>query len=259
MSLALQRGECHVWWASPADWRPELEALLEDPERSRLGTFRRRRDRERFVVGAALARTMVADYAGVAHVEIGLDRTCAECGGPHGKPRVVGCRAAPQLSVSHSGDRVVVALALGKPVGVDVEGDLLVPEPVLECLNGVLRPEEARRLRALDPHERPTGFMTYWTRKESLVKAGGEGLRVPLDSFAVSGPDEPARVLACPARPHLARRATLTDLRPGPGYRACLAVLGDVTRVVETGASDRLASVGKSSYRGIRPAPGAVS
>lgn len=230
-----------MWWASPDDWRPALGSLLDDADRRRLGTLRRRRDRERSAVAAVLARTLVADLAGTAPASIGLDRTCDGCGAPHGKPRVTGCEAPVELSISHSGDRVVVAVALGAPVGVDVEGGLR-DATALDAVDALLCPAEARRLRALPAHARTAGLLTYWARKESVLKATGDGLRVPLSSFAVTGVREAPRLLAWPARADLVERATLTDLRPGSGYVASLTVLGDVTRVVESVASGRLAS-----------------
>ena len=243
LRAALERGECHVWWASPDDCRPDLVALLDRGEQERFGRLQRSRDRERFVVGAALARTMVAEYAGTSPGDIGLDRTCQACGAPHGKPRVVGCDPAVELSISHSGARVAVALALGTPVGIDVEwgdGDATAR---LELLDDVLRPEETRRLRELPRQDRVAGFLTYWTRKEALLKATGEGLRVSLASFAVTGLGEPGRLQAWPARPRMCERVTLTDLTPGAAYVASLAVLDGARRVVESAASERLASV----------------
>lgn len=246
LRAGLARGECHVWWARADDYRPELELLLDETERTRLGRLARRRDRDRFVVGASLARTMVADYLATSAEDVSLDRTCAECGASHGKPRVVGGDAAVELSVSHSGDLVAAALVLEKAVGVDVERGLPDRADVLELVDDVLCRAEAHRLRALPSSKRAAGFLSYWTRKESVVKATGEGLRVPLGSFAVTGPDETPRLLAWAARPHMVELVTLTDLRPGPGHSACVAVLGSVTRVVESGASKRLAAVAVS-------------
>jgi 4'-phosphopantetheinyl transferase len=220
-----------------------LESLLDAAEQSRVAAMRRRADRHRFVVAAALARAMVAESAGTDPAGIRLDRTCAVCGGPHGKPRVTGDGAPLELTVSHSGDRVVAAVALGKPLGVDVECAPPLTAALLDCVDGVLCADELRRVRALAPDERPTGFLTYWTRKEAVVKAVGEGLRVPLNSFAVTGPREPGRIVSWPARPHLVRQTTLIDLHPGTGYVASLAVLGAVTRVVEFPASGQLAAI----------------
>ena len=47
-----------------------------------------------------------------------FDRTCGQCGEPHGKPVIEG--GGVEHSVAHSGDLVAVAVARA-PVGVDVE------------------------------------------------------------------------------------------------------------------------------------------
>jgi len=65
-------------------------------------------------------------------------------------------------------------------------------------------------------------FITYWTRKEAVVKATGDGLAVPLREVLVSAPDAAPRLLAYPAR---TLTAVLRDLAPRPGYAAALAVL----------------------------------
>ena len=66
-------------------------------------------------------------------------------------------------------------------------------------------------------------FFTYWTRKESVTKATGEGLRVVLTGLRVSGPEEPPAVLAYPGRAQLP--AAMVDLHPGAGYKGALTVL----------------------------------
>jgi 4'-phosphopantetheinyl transferase len=120
------------------------------------------------------------------------------------------------VSVSHSADRVAVALTRLGPVGVDVEEI------------GDLDPDELAPL-VLGPGERAEAsreFFTYWTRKEAAVKATGDGLRVPLRDVRVSGPHEAARLISYPGRPGW--EMTLTDLRPGIGYAGALAVLSTV-------------------------------
>ncbi len=110
--------ECAVRWAVPVD-EPPMRALLDDRERDRYDRFIRAEDKARFVTGRFLARTVLADLEGLAPESIRFTTDCPHCGGTHGKPRLPGSDL--DFSLSHSGDRVVLVLAEGAEVGVDVE------------------------------------------------------------------------------------------------------------------------------------------
>ncbi|HEY8201142.1 MAG TPA: 4'-phosphopantetheinyl transferase superfamily protein [Actinomycetota bacterium] len=238
-------GGCQVWWARPADAHPGLRTLLDPDERERWTALRQPADRDRFLVGCGLVRLVLAGHLGQPPGRIGISRSCRDCGKPHGKPRLTPPAPRPlEFSVSHSGDRIVVALAEGTPLGVDVEQvregfdvDELAPE--------ALTAEEAETLRALRGQERTLGFLAYWTRKESVVKATGRGLAIPLKAFGVSGPHEPPR-LVWAQDPVLAGQVWMHDLDPGPGHVASLAVLGRCTAVA---ACDGSALLARYPYR----------
>ena len=220
-------GTAEVWWARRQDATPGLAGLLDDAERQRWAAFRRDADRERFLVGCALAKTVIGARTGERPARVSFDRTCRQCGKPHGKPAVRG--GGPELSVSHSGDLVAVALATA-PVGVDVEqldgrvhelggGD---PDTIARM---VLAAEERAALAAVDPAGRARAFLVAWTRKEAVTKARGDGLRVPFGEVVVAADLAAPRVTAWPY-PQDPRSVSLVDLDPGPGYVAALAVLG---------------------------------
>jgi 4'-phosphopantetheinyl transferase len=201
---------CHVWWAVPADLSGRHH-LLSPVERGRLETLMRPVDRERQAGGAALLRLAVAELTGVAAADVVVARSCPDCDRPHGRPTL------PDLplhaSISHSADRVVVAVTAAGPIGVDVE--LVAP----------LR-TEGLAASVLGDGEHSAGeadFYRYWTRKESVVKATGDGLRAALAKVRVSGPHEPPRLLGYPGPTPLT--ASMADLDPGPGYLGALTVL----------------------------------
>ncbi|MGW0992511.1 oxidoreductase C-terminal domain-containing protein [Streptomyces sp. NPDC002523] len=66
-----------------------------------------------------------ASLLGTGPESIRFHTQCPDCGGPHGKPHVVGPGAGWELAISHSGDVVAVPIAAGRPLGLDVEK----PEP----------------------------------------------------------------------------------------------------------------------------------
>jgi 4'-phosphopantetheinyl transferase len=70
-------------------------------------------------------------------------------------------------------------------------------------------------------------FFAAWTRKEAYLKARGEGLSLPPQGVEVTlAPDEPASLLSVGGDPREARRWTLHELKPRPGYAAAVAVEG---------------------------------
>jgi len=240
---ALRPGQCHLWWATAGDAAPSLAALLDHSERQRLERLQRQADRDRFLVGCAVLRLSLAECLAVPVERVRLDRTCPTCGQPHGKPRLVSPPLPVEASVSHAGDRVVVAVALRMPVGVDVE--LVNPNLSVPGLAGqVLRPAEAAALLRLSPPEQVAAFVTYWTRKEAAVKAIGRGLAMDPQAVVVTAPEEPARLLAWPEAEATvpAGRVELRDLDAGLAYRACLAAIGTLTEILVHDGSGLIAA-----------------
>lgn len=206
---------CVVWWAGPADYSPALDRLLSTVEVGRAARLRRPEDRVRQVLGATMLRLATAQVTGAAPEAVTVDRSCPTCAEPHGRPGLPG--TGLHASITHSGDLVGLALTRVAPVGLDVEriSDVDIEGLGRTVLHG------SERSAPLDHH----AFFTYWTRKEAVVKATGDGLRAALAEVRVSGPAEPPAVLAYPGRAELP--AVLVDLHPGEGYRAALAVLTD--------------------------------
>ncbi|MFC0622619.1 4'-phosphopantetheinyl transferase family protein [Kribbella deserti] len=201
---------------------PGLIGDLNEVERERLAAYRRTADRNRFVLGCAITRRVVGAYLGVDPADVPLDRTCQDCGKPHGKVRVAGDPL--RLSVSHSGDLVLVAFHRSNEIGVDVEQ--VNPDLDTSTLASVvLAPEEVEALASVPSAERARAFTTYWTRKEAVLKATGDGMRVELSRLVISSPSSAAKVLRWRRFP--AEHIHLQDIRlPDAGHVAALADLG---------------------------------
>ncbi|MFF5991892.1 4'-phosphopantetheinyl transferase family protein [Prauserella flavalba] len=217
--------DCAVWWAAPLAESGEHLALLAPAERERHAAYRRDEDKRRFLTGRVLAKTVAAEHLGIAPAEVEFDATCDDCGRQHGPPRVPGAKLA--LSISHSGERIGVALTGGAAVGLDVETATRKADDAL--LGYALNDTERAALEGLSEQERADAFFRYWTRKEAVMKATGRGLRIPLTSLTMAPPGEPARLTGS-ADPALSPAHTrMADLDPGDGYRAAVAVLTELT------------------------------
>ncbi len=224
-------GAAEVWWARRKDATAGLTGLLDDGERRRWERYRLDEDRDRFLVGCALIRTVVARHTGQRPAEVVLDRTCGRCGAPHGRPVVGG---GPAVSVTHSGDLVAVAVTGGMPVGVDVERSRARPwlsggaGGPARAVRFVLSDGERAELAACDDPAR--ALLVAWTRKEAVTKATGDGLGVPFSRVVLSAAGGRPRVVAWPY-PASPAGVRLFDLRAAPGYAACAAVIGDCERL----------------------------
>jgi 4'-phosphopantetheinyl transferase len=206
-----------VWWAKIGDVRWELVAELDAAERGRLAAYARQEDKDRFLLGCAVARRVLGIHLMIPPADVRLDRTCEDCGRPHGKVKVQGM----ELSVSHSGDLIAVAFHPGTPVGLDVEKvDLSIDADSLATVS--LAEVEAGELAKYEPDARARAFTTYWTRKEAIVKATGDGMRADLRRVVVSPPDQPARLMEWNGYDGSVQ---LADLDAGSDYAAALAIL----------------------------------
>jgi 4'-phosphopantetheinyl transferase len=219
------RDVVQVYWARLADADPRLIDLLDPVERGRHAGYRHAEDANRFLLGAALVRIVAGRHLGCPPATVRLDRSCPDCDRPHGKVALPDSDL--ELSVSHSGDLVGLACHVGAAVGLDVEHigrfdhrTPTSPEPGL--VDYVLTTSERVAFDNLEPDRRLPGFLRYWTRKEALLKATGDGLRVDLRSLVLSGPDDPPAVLESSRLP--GSELTLYDLAAAPDHVAALAV-----------------------------------
>ena len=231
-------GTVDVWWARRQDASDRHAGLLDATERRRWAAYRREEDRARFLAGCVLAKTALARYTGLRPADVRFDRTCGQCGEPHGKPVIKGSGiegsgiegGVVEHSVAHSGDLVAVAVAR-TPVGVDVEQLDGRPHPLggdgdLEALARlVLSAAERAALAAVPPAGQARAFLVAWTRKEAVTKATGDGLRAAFSDVVVAADVGPPRLVSWPYSRSV-HSVSLLDLDADPGYVAALAVIG---------------------------------
>jgi 4'-phosphopantetheinyl transferase len=224
-SLRLGSDEVHVWRIPLETTAAELvllEATLSADERARAARHRFRADRELFVARRGRLRLILSVYLGMAPDQLEFSD------GPLGKPALARNRLLGdwEFSQTHSAELSLLALARGRSVGVDLERVRPSRHDAALADRFFSRPE-TEALRGLPMGLRERAFFAAWVRKEAFLKARGEGLSAPLDSFSVSlDPRRPAELLECCGGEEERSRWSLRDLPVGPGWVAALAVEG---------------------------------
>jgi 4'-phosphopantetheinyl transferase len=147
---------------------------------------------------------------------------------PQGKLILAATARIPSLrfNLSHSNEFALFAFCLEHEVGIDIEK--IKPQVAFEGIEArYFSPQERAELEALPLDLRSEGFFLCWTRKEAYVKARGEGLKVPLESFSVSlTPGKPAVL-----RSSDEERWRLYSLDPTAGFVGALAAEGHEHRL----------------------------
>lgn len=184
MDLAADSRRIDLWCAYISEigdeslWR-RYEALLSPDELDRRSRYRFARDRRRYLLTRALARTVLSRYRPVPPEEWAFEA------GPRGRPAIASPRLEPglQFNLSHSADLVMMGVTAGRALGVDVES-IDAREADVGRLDRYFAPRESAALRALPPAARRQRFLQLWTLKESYIKARGLGLAIALDAFS---------------------------------------------------------------------------
>jgi 4'-phosphopantetheinyl transferase len=221
---ALAADEVHVWRARVSHCEnclDELAALLTPEERRRAARFHFAIDRQRCILGRALARLVLAHHLQRPSSELIFAYNAFD------KPRLAGSpQRLLEFNISHSGEWLLIALACGRALGVDVErmrADMATADIAARFFSSA----ECLALASLPAQMQCAAFFDCWTRKEAYLKARGDGLSLPLDQFDVAfGRGAEPALLATRHDPAEVRRWTLCQLNVGPGHRAALAVEG---------------------------------
>ncbi|MCW8108902.1 4'-phosphopantetheinyl transferase superfamily protein [Alteromonas ponticola] len=184
-SSAPRSHEVHVWLLDRDDINPTtitaFASLLPQQDRERMETFRSSTRRHLFVLTRMLLRKILSAY-----IANSTPDSLVFTQNAWGKPQLVPNSQALHFNLSHSKDKVVIAVANKRVLGVDIEymdrsrnfnniaqhyfhptewNDEIVEQ---NCILNMRR------------------FYKLWTLKEALSKAEGQGLALPFDSFYFS-------------------------------------------------------------------------
>lgn len=223
--LELSPQTVEVWRSRvelPAMQRIALQQCLSTLEIERANRYRVMARREEFIVARGLLRTILARILHVDPREIDFSY------GNKGKPSLLAPLEGANLcfNVSHSHGMILIALTLGRAVGIDVEQvrDKTDHQRLAERFFSAA---ENAKLREVPDEEKRNAFFACWTRKEAFLKATGMGISLALDSFDVAfWPFEDARLLATRWDADEASRWSMKHLVPSDEHIASVAVEG---------------------------------
>jgi 4'-phosphopantetheinyl transferase len=198
-----------VWLVALDCQRPD--GLLDERERERAARFARERDGRRWAGARAALRQLLAGYLDVAPAEVRFEE------GAYGKPALAAAESGTsgrlRFNLSHSGELGLVAVALDREVGVDVE----LPRRAVDHVGiarRVLTADEADRIAAIaDPDARERAFLRAWVRWEALLKCRGIGIGGAEASSGGSDPWVADLVMTPPAAGALAVEHGPVDVR----------------------------------------------
>ncbi len=200
---------------------PRWLSMLDSDEAARADRFHFAHDRETFIAAHALARAMLSEAAGLPTA------AWRYVYGPFGKPEIAPCCGDHGLhfNISHTRGMAACAVARDLELGLDVEATDRPTE--IDGAMHYFAPEEAGIVQASPEERRRAQFFRLWTLKEAFIKATGEGLTRPLDSFAFSL--DVLRIAFYPERADVTRDDDPADwqfaeYRPAPHRQLALAL-----------------------------------
>ena len=201
-----------------------MAALLSSEERAIAAAFDAPDRRRSYIAAHALLRSILGRMVGAAPNELVFRY------GHRGKPELAGPGTNNvQFNMSHSRDVVLVAVAHGRRVGVDIE-HIDEPGDVRRIAARFLSPRDRDAIEQLPLDRQREGFLRCWTRKEAYMKARGDGISRPLDDFDVALSAESTRATPrlsnAAGDPNEADRWELADVSAPRGFMAAIAVEG---------------------------------
>jgi 4'-phosphopantetheinyl transferase len=220
---ALPAEAIHIWrikLVQPAQVIAHYSAILSSDETIRAAKFHFQRDRDRYVIAHGALRSLLGSYLKLDGSALHFQYS------RHGKPQLADIGSELKFNLSHSGNFALLAISSKRNVGIDIEA--IRPHfAVHEIAKRYFSLAEVAKFRDLPPRQRSGAFFDCWTRKEAYVKARGQGLSIPLDSFDVAfAPGEiPALLRTTPDQSDVFRWS-LHALPAIAGYKAALAVEG---------------------------------
>ncbi len=219
----LYKNELHVWRYSVRheDYLTELHApVLSEEERVRCSEFLYDPDKRKYICNHVFRRSVLARYLGIPPVHVQYSYT------NFGKPFFN--KSEIQFSHSYRNDIGLLAVYKGGEVGIDIERDKEMDD-VVTFSNFSFSEAEKAMIFANGKFDKST-FFTFWTFKESFIKAIGTGLNADIRKFDLADfMHQEIKELPFGGNTNW----IIKKLSAPEGYKAAYAVKGIVERLIE--------------------------
>lgn len=154
--------------------------FLSDDEKERADRLRVELKKKQFIISRSVLRKIISNSINKSHDEIVFSYT--EKDKPFIKDKINNKKV--EFNISHSEQRILIAVTLHNRVGIDVEK--INAKIDFESLSArFFSNKENEFLRSLKESKKLDAFYNIWTRKEAFIKATGKGIAYGLDNFSV--------------------------------------------------------------------------
>jgi len=201
--MPLAADEIHVWYCPcDGDDAPrhlsDAQYVLSADEQHRRDRFHRTSDGDRFALAHVLLRLTLSRHADIDPADWRFETNDFD------KPEIAPTIAAPPLrfNLTHTTGLIAVAVTLARDIGIDAESTK--PPRAVDPLTLAERFFSIEEIAYIHGHagaEQKAAFFKLWTLKESYIKARGQGLSIPLDSFSMPLDPATSRGIDCTGMP----------------------------------------------------------
>lgn len=221
----LEKETLHLWFL---DVGAKLDSryynLLCENEKIRAGKYRFAHDQYIFITARAVLRILSGHYLQKDPTQIRFKY------GAYGKPYFKEENGL-LFNVSHSGGKAIIGFGKVMEMGVDIE-KIKDDFDVVDIAGKFFSQSEIKSLTEIAKETQNRAFFRCWTRKESFIKAKGDGLSLPLDSFSVTlDDDREARLIETKWNPCEKDSWRIFSFVPYDNYIGAVSVRGNVQNI----------------------------
>jgi 4'-phosphopantetheinyl transferase len=215
----MKDNEMYVWnidWRNYIEKKPIFYSLLTLEEKSRAEHYKLDITQNQFIMTRAILRLLISDLINQNPEIIQFEYTDL------GKPKLIGTSSL-YFNVSHSQYRSLYAFCKYPDIGVDIEyqKDL----DFKSIAKRYFSLQENQILNTLmTEEEKKQAFFKGWVQKESIVKAQGLGLTLPLNQIEVElGTNFPG-IVKLPSILHNMLKWHLHEIKINKNFKAVVVV-----------------------------------